>query len=522
MKQITKVITIMLALLLISPFALPAQAQGGNNWPNPNFMASATPAGKTSMPYYDLEAMIDIYLSDGLSYYVDEDTQAVVQIFTPDEYPHETTTSYSEDQLRKMAETIAYMFIKDDTRLENLSFSLGQKIDNYFFHWDDTSKQLYDGTHPFIQIGISQDGDFLNLVNTLPFSKAAGSFDISQTINSAPATTFYNGVYANGGSYWSQYGTFSSATGGWFNAHPTGCSGTFCSKYYYTTARTNPLYWGKWTPNSTTNTRATFFIPSNNATAFVRYEIVDYDNTMITVDIDQNEYFNVFLLSDEVSMSAIRRGIWYIRLWDMDIHGRSGKKVAWDEVRVYTQSFDDVPEDHWAYWDVERLFSNGITAGCGSGNYCPNTTLTRAEMAVFLLVSEHGAGYNPPPATGTVFNDVPANAFAAAFIEQLAAESITAGCGGGNYCPNSVITHAEMAVFLLRARYGSTYVPPAATGYMFGDVPANHWAAKWIEDAANKGFSYGQHECAPGNFCPAAQVTRAEMAIMLVPTFNLP
>ncbi len=26
----------------------------------------------------------------------------------------------------------------------------------------------------------------------------------------------------------------------------------------------------------------------------------------------------------------------------------------------------------------------GITAGCGSGNFCPESTITRAEMAVFL------------------------------------------------------------------------------------------------------------------------------------------
>jgi hypothetical protein len=63
---------------------------------------------------------------------------------------------------------------------------------------------------------------------------------------------------------------------------------------------------------------------------------------------------------------------------------------------------------------------------------------------------------------------------------------------------------------------------PAATGIVFDDVPASRWAAAWIEDAANKGFSYGQYGCAPGNFCPAAQVTRAEMAGMLVRTFDLP
>jgi hypothetical protein len=41
--------------------------------------------------------------------------------------------------------------------------------------------------------------------------------------------------------------------------------------------------------------------------------------------------------------------------------------------------------------------------------------------------------------------------FADAFIEQLAAEGITGGCGGGNYCPADPITRAQMAVFLVRS-----------------------------------------------------------------------
>jgi hypothetical protein len=68
---------------------------------------------------------------------------------------------------------------------------------------------------------------------------------------------------------------------------------------------------------------------------------------------------------------------------------------------------------------------------------------------VFLLRAKYGAAYVPPAATG-VFNDVPVGSFAAAFIEQLAAEGITAGCGGGNYCPNGEVTRAQMAVFLVR------------------------------------------------------------------------
>jgi hypothetical protein len=69
-------------------------------------------------------------------------------------------------------------------------------------------------------------------------------------------------------------------------------------------------------------------------------------------------------------------------------------------------------------------------------------------MAVLLTVSRHET---PPPATGTLFADVPANYWAARWIEQLAADGITGGCGGGNYCPDQPITRGEMAVFLATA-----------------------------------------------------------------------
>ena len=38
------------------------------------------------------------------------------------------------------------------------------------------------------------------------------------------------------------------------------------------------------------------------------------------------------------------------------------------------------------------------------------------------------------------------------------AEGITGGCGGGNYCPDNPVTRAQMAVFLLKAEHGSAYV----------------------------------------------------------------
>lgn len=70
-------------------------------------------------------------------------------------------------------------------------------------------------------------------------------------------------------------------------------------------------------------------------------------------------------------------------------------------------------------------------------------------MAIFLLKSKHGAGYTPPPAMGTMFYDVPSSYWAAAYIEQLAREGITSGCGGGNYCPENPAPRDQMAVFMV-------------------------------------------------------------------------
>ncbi len=113
--------------------------------------------------------------------------------------------------------------------------------------------------------------------------------------------------------------------------------------------------------------------------------------------------------------------------------------------------FDDVPWSHpFGHW-IEALASEGIAAGCGNGDYCPAQPVTRAQMAVFLLRGKHGASYVPPPPTGAVFADVPASHPYARWIEQVAAEGISGGCGAGQYCPDLAVTREQMAVFLVRA-----------------------------------------------------------------------
>lgn len=118
--------------------------------------------------------------------------------------------------------------------------------------------------------------------------------------------------------------------------------------------------------------------------------------------------------------------------------------------------FSDVTTGTFLAKWMEQFGNEGISSGCGAGSpppYCPTAAVTRDGMAVFLLRGKHGASFNPPAATGSVFCDVTAGTFLAKWMEQLKTENITSGCGAGacgkpNYCPTNTVTRGEMAAFI--------------------------------------------------------------------------
>jgi uncharacterized repeat protein (TIGR03803 family) len=142
----------------------------------------------------------------------------------------------------------------------------------------------------------------------------------------------------------------------------------------------------------------------------------------------------------------------------------------------------------FADW-IEELASEGITAGCGGGHYCPLSPVTREQMAVFLLKTEHGTSFTPPACTG-VFTDVPCSSPFAPWIETLASEGVTGGCGAGIFCPGNPVTRAQMAVFLLKIEHGGSYSPPACTP-LFADVACPSLFADWIEQLFAEGITAG-------------------------------
>lgn len=192
-------------------------------------------------------------------------------------------------------------------------------------------------------------------------------------------------------------------------------------------------------------------------------------------------------------------------------------------------SFQDVPTTHPYYRDIEILYANGLTAGCSTSPplFCPETTLDRAQAAVFMLRGSLGITYTPPepPFVNPFLDDWGPGAWAQKWAQGMLQEGLTAGCSSSPllYCPWEKMTRIQAAVFGVRLKNGNAYLPPPATGAIFADITdPNLWYAKWAEQAYNDGLlpACGTQGGKP-LFCPNNLVSRGLGAYMIVRAKNL-
>lgn len=113
-------------------------------------------------------------------------------------------------------------------------------------------------------------------------------------------------------------------------------------------------------------------------------------------------------------------------------------------------SFGDVGSTAGLYTSVEKLEHRVGDASCGSSLFCPTSSITREVMAKWLLESKEGSSYVPPDCATAPFNDVSTGHPYCRWIQDLKARGITTGCGSNNYCPTASVTRASMAPLLLK------------------------------------------------------------------------
>ncbi len=189
---------------------------------------------------------------------------------------------------------------------------------------------------------------------------------------------------------------------------------------------------------------------------------------------------------------------------DFDSLALGPERIGCDDALVWDGTFADDDGSIFEA-DIEWLAAAGITAGCNppaNTNYCPTSSVTRGQMAAFLV-----RALDLPASSTDPFDDDDGTLFEAD-INALAASGITAGCAPDRFCPTSHVTRGQMAAFLHRALDGSL---PLGTPEVFTDTASSQFVAD-IEWLSATGVTAG---CGPTTFCPTNPVTRAQMAAFL-------
>jgi hypothetical protein len=110
-----------------------------------------------------------------------------------------------------------------------------------------------------------------------------------------------------------------------------------------------------------------------------------------------------------------------------------------------TGSYSDVANGTVAFDAVEALRDRGALWGCEPGMFCPQMELTRLDAAVMLATLFPGTD---TAGAGTV-NDVPSDSLQR--VKEVIAQDIIPKCSTNSFCPNGTVSRAAMAVFLRRA-----------------------------------------------------------------------
>jgi hypothetical protein len=104
-------------------------------------------------------------------------------------------------------------------------------------------------------------------------------------------------------------------------------------------------------------------------------------------------------------------------------------------------SFTDVPADSPYASYIQDLSSKGIVSGVGNGQFAPTKTLTRAEMATFLV---RAFGIPQNTSSSVAFTDIRGH-WAESYIKAAYAAGMITGKSATTFAPDATVTREEAA-----------------------------------------------------------------------------
>jgi hypothetical protein len=183
-----------------------------------------------------------------------------------------------------------------------------------------------------------------------------------------------------------------------------------------------------------------------------------------------------------------------------------------DEERCAGVTFSDVPLRHPHEPGICRVAGEGIALGFGDGTYRPDLSVSRGQLASFVVRSLEVAGAPVPPAPRAGYRDTDGSVHRDA-IDRLTAVGIVEGFVADEvFRPAAPVTRDQMASYLVRAlAWVEGATPVAAGGPHFEDTVGSVHAGN-IDVAYELGLTIGT---GPGTFAPRVPTTRGQTATFL-------
>ncbi len=152
--------------------------------------------------------------------------------------------------------------------------------------------------------------------------------------------------------------------------------------------------------------------------------------------------------------------------------------------------------------ELNRRDHYAFLVGYADGTFGPECNMTRAEVTTMFarLLTEQ---IEADKTYSSTFNDVAKDCWAANYIGYMQQFGIVTGYEDGSFRPDAPVTRAEFAA--IASRFEKLTQGSAS----FTDVPDTHWAVKYINFAATRGWVTGYED---GSFKPEHSITRAEVA----------
>ncbi len=187
------------------------------------------------------------------------------------------------------------------------------------------------------------------------------------------------------------------------------------------------------------------------------------------------------------------------------------KDVCDDKCLEISMAFKDVAENAWYAESVKYVYHHGIMKGISDTEFDVGGSTTRAMIVTTLwrLEGEPVVNYL------MTFEDVKADAYYAEAVRWAASEGLVLGYSAEEFCPDTAITREQMAAIIYRYAQYKNVAPTGAWAIRleFADVAdIAEYAIESVMYCTMKNLMQGRDG---GVFAPQATASRAEIAVVL-------